>query len=131
MTYGLEIKQMPFHSSFDFFFRFLIQSIRHICRLVHWLSKPPEIGCDSWRFGGYNTILSGFSIFHTQKEKIGSTGGKANSGNDNLTFSHCSYYCDVSQHMEKEKSQNGLEKDILCLNSFSNQNEGERKCTIA
>ena len=82
------------------------------------MSKSPEIGFDSWRFVGYNTILSGFSIFHTQKEKIGSTWGKVSSGNDNFTFSHSSYCWDVSQHMEKDKAQNGLEKAILCLIVF-------------
>ena len=71
--------------------------------------------------GNFEATTLFFQVFQFsthRKGRLVQLGEKVNSGNDNLTFSHCPYYWDVSQHMEKEKAQNGFEKAILCLNSF-------------
>ena len=75
-SWYMALKSNRCHSILVSIFSYLIQSICHICRLVHWLSKPPEIGFDSWRFGGYNTILSGFQFSTHRKRRLVQLGEK-------------------------------------------------------
>ena len=84
---------------------------------IGW-ANPLKLVATVRNFEATTLFCQVFQFSTHRKGRLVQLGEKVNSGNDNLTFPHCSYYWDVSQHMEKEKAQNGFEKAILCLNSF-------------